>query len=316
MGVRITNNNQGGSIRVLRTTPNAKGAVWLGFYLLDRYPGAVAAYSLRKLRIQYTGPVVRVRRSSDNAEMDIGFDFSRDGSVLDENALLSFVGGGDGFVTRWYDQSGNGVDQARTIANQQPQIVTNGTIYRDNGKPALWFNGSMSMRSIINVSLTSVAGEWSSFGVVRVLDISINRQILSYFAVDFFGDLPIPAIGQFLRTGALTNPPSFQTIAFNTLGNNFTDAGLAYNANQNIINSIRTTTSVEMFVIGVGNGPTITTGTPTTGVNPLDIGSRNGINFTMVQPFGYIQELIHYPANTTSTYLNIIREVNSYYKVF
>ena len=40
--------------------------------ILDKVPGAVAALSLRKLKGAYTGPAVRIRRSSDNAEQDIG----------------------------------------------------------------------------------------------------------------------------------------------------------------------------------------------------------------------------------------------------
>ena len=41
--------------------------------LLDVYPNAAAAYSLRLLREAYSGSAIRVRRSSDSAEQDIGF---------------------------------------------------------------------------------------------------------------------------------------------------------------------------------------------------------------------------------------------------
>jgi hypothetical protein len=71
--------------------------------LLDLYPSAAVAYSLRKLRTAYTGSAIRVRRSSDNTEQDIGFV----GRGLDTTALLTFCGVGDGFVKTWYDQSGN-----------------------------------------------------------------------------------------------------------------------------------------------------------------------------------------------------------------
>ena len=47
-----------------------------------------AAYSLRRLRNAYTGSAIRVRRSLDNAEADIGFS----GTDLDETALMDFVG--------------------------------------------------------------------------------------------------------------------------------------------------------------------------------------------------------------------------------
>jgi len=41
-----------------------------GTALLDLYPSAAAAYSLRNLSSTYLGPLVRVRRSSDNTEQD------------------------------------------------------------------------------------------------------------------------------------------------------------------------------------------------------------------------------------------------------
>jgi hypothetical protein len=56
--------------------------------LLDDYPNSAVAYSLRQLRTAYTGAAIRVRRSSDNAEQDIGFV----GGDLDTQSLLDFVG--------------------------------------------------------------------------------------------------------------------------------------------------------------------------------------------------------------------------------
>jgi hypothetical protein len=55
--------------------------------ILDTYPNAAVAYSLRKLRTAYSGSAIRVRRPSDNAEQDIGFV----GNDLDTASLLSFV---------------------------------------------------------------------------------------------------------------------------------------------------------------------------------------------------------------------------------
>jgi hypothetical protein len=57
--------------------------------LLDLYPNAAVAYSLRKLRTTYSGSAIRVRRTSDNTEQDIGFDSFGN---LDTEALLDFVG--------------------------------------------------------------------------------------------------------------------------------------------------------------------------------------------------------------------------------
>ena len=41
--------------------------------LLDSFPTQGAAFSLRKLRTNYTGNCLRVRRSDTNTEQDIGF---------------------------------------------------------------------------------------------------------------------------------------------------------------------------------------------------------------------------------------------------
>jgi hypothetical protein len=112
------------------------GVAFVG--LLDSYPNAAAAYSLRKLRAAYTGSAIRVRRSSDNAEQNIGFDGSGN---LDTSALTSFCSGTNGFVTTWYDQSGSGVNATQTTAVNQPQIVSSGAILLQNAKPTIVFSG-------------------------------------------------------------------------------------------------------------------------------------------------------------------------------
>ena len=133
-------------------------------YLLDNYGGASTAYSLRKLSSTYTGSAIRVRRSSDNTEQNIGFDASGN---LDTTTLLSFVGSGDGFVTTWYDQSGNVNNMMQANANQQPKIVLSGVVNTTNSKPSIRFQNSglyntqptfsapISIFSVINNNSTS-----------------------------------------------------------------------------------------------------------------------------------------------------------------
>ena len=112
----------GVGIRVGGFTPSGGASPYVG--LLDSYPGAAAAYSVRLLKSTYTGSAIRVRRSSDNAESDIGFS----GGNLDTSALTTFCGAGNGFVTTWYDQSGGGNNLTQTTAAQQPQIVSSGSV--------------------------------------------------------------------------------------------------------------------------------------------------------------------------------------------
>ena len=96
--------------------------------LLDTYTGASVAYSLRQLRTAYTGAAIRVRRSSDNAEQDINFV----GGDLDTSSLLTFCGAGNGFITTWYDQSGNANNATQpTLLASQAQIVSSGAVITD-----------------------------------------------------------------------------------------------------------------------------------------------------------------------------------------
>lgn len=84
-----------------------------------------------------TNKLIRVRRSNDNAESDIGWK----GEALDTVALKSFVGSNSAFVKTMYDQSGNGLDVTQTTAANQPRIVNAGVIDRDGFYPCLYFDG-------------------------------------------------------------------------------------------------------------------------------------------------------------------------------
>jgi hypothetical protein len=131
--------------------------------LLDAYPSAAAAYSLRKLRSFYSGSAIRVRRSSDNAESDIGFTGAGD---LDEAALTTFVGANDGFVTTFYDQSGNGRDLVQATAGDQPRIVNAGTVETTaSGKPTILYTASP--RTVMPLS-TAAYGAREFFGVSQM----------------------------------------------------------------------------------------------------------------------------------------------------
>lgn len=105
-------------------------------YNSQKYPynnTAKGMYSLRKLDSSAI-KAIRVRRSSDNAETDIGFV----GNDLDTITLNTFAFNTDAFVTKIYDQIGsNDCVQISTLA--QPIIVSNGVIYTVSGFPVIRF---------------------------------------------------------------------------------------------------------------------------------------------------------------------------------
>lgn len=94
-------------------------------------------FSVRKVNDSYSGSCMRVRRSSDNTEQDIGF-VSGD---LDTSAITTFCGANIGYVVKWYDQSGNNNDKLNSTASNQPIIYDNGFTLR-NGKPYISANST------------------------------------------------------------------------------------------------------------------------------------------------------------------------------
>ena len=126
----IASNGGGSSFAVSSNTTAAVGSP-----ILDQLTAtATAAYSTRRLKGAYAGNAMRVRRSSDNAEQDIGF--ASDGT-LNQAALLSFVGSGSGYVSIWYDQVG-GKNLTQTITAYQPTIAVSGAVYKIGGTPTLY----------------------------------------------------------------------------------------------------------------------------------------------------------------------------------
>jgi hypothetical protein len=110
---------------------------------------AAVAFSSRKLRSEYTGSALKVRRSSDNTTQDIGFRLRE----LDTAALATFVGSGSGFVDTFYDQSGSGLNATQTTLADQPRIVLSGANDTLNSHVAMRFTGgtmALSTPSTIN----------------------------------------------------------------------------------------------------------------------------------------------------------------------
>lgn len=92
-------------------------------------------YSFRRRLTSWTGNVVRLRRSSDDAEADFGYD---DNNELNLSAISSWLGGSNGYVVTWYDQSGNGKHMTQSTASAQPLFVAS----LNNSLPGVQFDGS------------------------------------------------------------------------------------------------------------------------------------------------------------------------------
>lgn len=113
--------------------------------LLNITDQAEVAYSLRKLSFLHTGAAIRVRREDNDEERDIGFA----NNELDVTSLASFCEGTNGFVTTWYDQSGNFNNATQTNTPLQARIYNSATgVTRDNKEnPTVIFNLTQSSQA-------------------------------------------------------------------------------------------------------------------------------------------------------------------------
>ena len=270
--------------------------------LLDLYPNAAAAYSVRKLRTAYTGSAVRVRRSSDNAEQDIGFS----GGNLDTTALTSFCSGTNGFVTTWYDQSGNARNATQTTAANQPQIVSSGSVVLTNTKPAMTFSGisnyfqfSSNFSSFNNTTIFNVVAP-TSYAVAsryaRFYDLYDGTYHIQYLCDS---DISLLCTKNDLWQSGI-NATKYTTQSAPTT--QFLSSVLALSSSNDLYfnNSIQAKTSSS----NAGSGGTI-------GV----IGQRADI-LGITQFLGNYQELVVYQSNQSTNLTGINTNINTYYGIY
>ena len=140
---------------------------------------AAAAYSLRKVKASYSGDAVRIRRSSDDIEVDVAFD--SDGKVSASSAITNvaeqggesgqttdttlgdFISGTDAFVHTWYDQAGS-KDAVQATAANQPKIAESGALLADG----IDFDGSNDFLQTSTQVLTGTeTGANSMYAVIK-----------------------------------------------------------------------------------------------------------------------------------------------------
>jgi hypothetical protein len=275
--------------------------------LLDDYSGAAAAYSLRKLRTAYTGNAIRVRRSNDNTEQDIGFTASGD---LDTASLKTFVGANSGFVTTWYDQSTNARNATQSTAANQPRIINSGVVERRNTKVTVIFDGTNDHLSGDNVA-TDITGEDKPFSILSVVSKADRTGNESTYGLGNSADnnpliLPISYFDTsyrfFIRQTGTIAPlidARVGSIVINTqyLLSNFSN-GLSYNLYRN-----------NTFLSGQSyNTTTITLNTATIGA----VRRTTTIDFIN----GDIQEIIIYASDQSTNRTGLSTNINSYYAIY
>lgn len=265
--------------------------------LLDEYPNAAAAYSLRRVNSRYTGPLIRVRKDSTG---QLTQDIGTIGEALDTIALKAFAGANSCYVSIWYDQSGNGRNATQTTAANQPRIVNVGAIPRISGKITMSFFGSnyftipdfdVSLSSIFAVALTTnnaavgtVYGKGSTSGLLlREANMQIASSNINY--------QKIASGGSSTSARAILN-----NIVYLWTG--------IYGAVNNLIYSNGVAGTTAALVSGTISSPVINIGA---------FWDRNSLRYYMQ---GSISEVIVYDSDRTSLRILIEQNINTYYAIY
>jgi len=129
----------------------------------------------------YAGFCIRVRRSSDSTEQNIGFV----GNMVNIAALRTFVGAGDGFVVTKYDQSGNAFNSTQATAASQPRIVSAGVLDVQNAKATSIYSGGQSLVTAAALSHPAQL----SFCAVTFANTSANNGVFQLGGTNTLGSL-------------------------------------------------------------------------------------------------------------------------------
>lgn len=150
-------------------------------YGLDALDNLYNIAGVARLLTAWTGNLVRLRRSSDNAESNFGYDTAT--GFLDGSSITTWrdaAGAATAYVTTLYDQSGNGRDWSQATAGSQPELDVTGAhpvVAFDGTGRTLTSAGSLGFaRNIGAASLVAVrkySTTWPSGGQI-MLNVSIN----------------------------------------------------------------------------------------------------------------------------------------------
>ena len=297
--------------------------------LLDTYPNAHRAYSVRKLRTEYTGHAMKIRvDASSDRVADVAFDddgfvsasskvYNRDDGGSEGVTLATFVStDNEVYVHTWYDQSGegsNGPDLTPSPGSpspaNQPKLYTSNSLITDvtgAGTPraALLFDGADRL-NLSNSGLTlATTSVFTTFNITSTTNSA--PFTLSYVAPGSVFYFPY-LVG--------------------TVMNWYHDAGVA--ASQDLDDgsgsAIEYKRRLFSFLAGSGsqsmviNGTTNTDGSPSSSTTALGgeiYYVATGTNTLISGLIGKMQEFIVYDSNQASNNTGITSEINTALEVY
>jgi hypothetical protein len=252
--------------------------------LLATYTGAAAAYSVRQLSDKAV-IALRIRRDSDDAETNIGWDANGD---LDTTAISDFCGTANGYVTRWWDQSTNGNHADQATDTSQPQIYNGTAVIKDsNNVPEL-------LCSDDRFNLSSTISLTSGYSCIHVSEQS-GRDSASFGSTSSFHYITLYQSSNvwFYHTNSgrtLSYVVPLNTKQLHWLNWTGSTVGIGINAGTLTTGALSTSTEINLLLNASGN---------------LQSGWR-----------GRVQEMIIYPSNQSTNRTGIESDINTYFSIY
>ena len=236
---------------------------------------------------------MKVRRASDDAEADIGFDSNGD---LDTAAIATHCGSANGYVVTWYDQSGNSNNATQSTAGSQPQIYNGTAVITDNGKPALDFDGSNDFLDVAyrlnlqNVGAVSVQNFANVSGSQLSITLSEGTNLQLY-----------------MHYNSGTNQ---WRLYYAGQGDNFVTASTGQQLQSFFTKS--SDSSADYYTNGTSIGSLTQAGSVTSS-NDLRIGAYTGNSLYTDMTF---QEFVLWPSDQSSNRSGIETDINDYFSIY
>jgi hypothetical protein len=211
---------------------------------------------------------------------------------LDTVALAAHCGSNDGFVSKWYDQSGNSNDATQATTANMPKIYDGTTgVVTENGKPAVDFDGS-------NDNLTSAAYDQATATAILVQTNDTTNDVDRAW--------PVKGYTTNKNTFGQASDLSLRYDGAASLGTQTPATGTQY-----LRFAMRSTATQTEHVNGYSNVSTSLT-------LPNIIGNINLGNANRNPSFynGKIQEAILYNSDQSSNRANIEDNINTFYSIY
>jgi hypothetical protein len=232
------------------------------------------------------------------------FDSDKSGNRLSIEGNIgryyNLTGYRDGFVTKWYDQSGEYNHAENSTSDEQPQIVSNGSMLEENGKAAIDFDGvddyftggaktTMDNTAIFAV-IKSDSNTQDSVFIQNTLDAS------NFVALGLGGLGTSNAIGSRLRVGGST---------VDSVGDSTFTA-----TDQTLVSYLADNTAGQMFIDGTEETDTVDS---RSGGSSTTIGARGDGNN---QFNGAMQEVIFFDSDKSGNREDIEKNINTHFKIY